>query len=134
MTRWQLGGGGAGVTRGAGKYFTGGLTSELSRDTANLLWISMRMFFRKRKQHAQKYRDKNNLAYLSFRRMTFVQRGAAGKGMLDWGQTLKGLKKVTTEVSHWSSFLGGLSHKMMMLHRIAKRSLGMTIPLEGLPG
>ena len=68
--------------------------------------------------------ETKNLAYLSFQCMTLVQRGTAGKGMLDWGQTLKGFfkKHLTTEINHWSSFLCGISHKMMMLNRNAKEN------------
>lgn len=33
------------------------------------------------------------IAYFSFRCMTLVQRKGTGKGILDWGQTLQGLKK-----------------------------------------
>lgn len=36
--------------------------------------------------------DTENMAYSSFRCMTSVQRGT-GKGRVDWGQTLKGLRK-----------------------------------------
>lgn len=37
--------------------------------------------------------DTENTAYSSFRCMTLVQKETTGKGMLDWGQTLKGFKK-----------------------------------------
>lgn len=43
------------------------------------------------------------IAYFSFRCMTLVQRKGTGKGILDWGQTLQGLKKkkqATTEINH----------------------------------
>ena len=69
-------------------------------------------------------KTKKTLAYLSFRCMTSVQRGEAGKGMLDWDQTLKGFKNkkhLTTEINHWSYFLCGVSHKMM-LNRNAKEN------------
>lgn len=71
--------------------------------------------------------DTENMAYSSFRCMTSVQRGT-GKGRVDWGQTLKGLRKkkksLTTEVNHWSSFWCGVSQKMMMLNRNAKENAG----------
>lgn len=86
----QLVGQGEGLewTRGAGKCSAEGLTSELClKDVTKFVcWKSMRTLFSQK----QKYGDTKNVAYLSFRCMILVQRGAAGKGMLDWGQTLKG--------------------------------------------
>lgn len=91
-------------------------------------WRSMRMpLFRQREQHAQHHRDTENRVHLNFRYMTLVQRGARGKKMLGWGQTLKGLKKTITfnhRISHWSSSLCGTSQKMTMWNRNARENAG----------
>lgn len=98
----------------------------MSWDPANLLAgkVYVNVIQTKDTAHTEAQRQKKNLAYLSFRCMTSVQRGEAGKGMLDWGQTLKGFKNkkhLTTEINHWSSFLCGVSRKMM-LNRNAKEN------------
>lgn len=66
------------------------------------------------------------IAYFSFRCMTLVQRKGTGKGILDWGQTLQGLKKKNRQPQKSitvSSLLCGITHKMMMLNRNAKENV-----------
>lgn len=67
--------------------------------------------------------------------MILVQRGAAGKGMLDWGQTLKGFKKAFTHRNQSLVFLlvWQITQNDDAKQKCQGECWGIT-PLKGLPG